>query len=133
MYRMDRPWPGIWESLPDVFAGFRAEPTFDCGNSTFCMWRRNVDSIWQRAEVEYPDGNEDPDGSKDLLWMLDGQPGTYCTWAGEYYEREIPLAAVAAVYAHEPLTEALVGAFGTGASLKRLRADIAEIGYPEQD
>jgi len=131
MFRRGNPWPGIWDSFPSALAGFRAEPAFDTKDSTFCIWRMHSDAAWQRGEIDFPQGHHDPDGSTMLLSMLDGVPQTYCAWASEYYECELPVAALAAVYDHSPLTEALVRALKADASLRSLQPDVAEIGYPD--
>lgn len=130
MFRNAQPWPGIWESLPERLSGFRAEPAFDTANSTFCIWRLSQDRTWRRGDVEYVPGHDDPDGSGALLAILDGQPETYRAWASAYYERELRLDAIAAVYRHTPLTGELVRALDPDATLERLRDDIDEIGYP---
>jgi hypothetical protein len=80
--------------------------------------------------VEFSDG-EDPDGSAQLLQLLDGRPESYRAFAAEYYEVELPLDAVAAVYRHEPLTAALIGRLNGNVTIDELRDDVAEIGYPE--
>lgn len=131
MYRQGSPWPGIWDSLPSAFASFRVEPAFDTENSTFCIWRLQSDSAWQRGQVDFLDGIDDPDGSAELLSILDGFPETYRAWASAYFECELPVEAVAAIYEHTPLTTELVRALNINASLKVLQSDIAEIGYPD--
>ena len=72
-----------------------------------------------------------PDGSADLLSILDGDPNTYVEFAAEYFERTLAPADVAAVYAHQPLTPALVQRINPEIALGSLAGDIAEIGYPE--
>jgi hypothetical protein len=46
------------------------------------------------------------------------------------YERTIDLAAIAQVYAHEPLTHHLVRAINDAVDFADLAEDIEEIGYP---
>ena len=130
MYRQNDPWPGIWESLPKQLVAFRNEPAFDTANSTFCIWRKNRDTHWHRGDIEYAKG-DDPDGSERLLWILDGSPATYHMWAEHYYGREIDLDAVQRIYRHVPLDKALVATLNPDVTLRKLRADIEEIGYPE--
>jgi hypothetical protein len=132
MYRTARPWPGIWDSLPRDFAEFQSETAFDTGNSTFCIWRKHSDRGWRRGEIDFPERHRDPDGSAELLAMLDGEPETYRAWASEYYERELPLDSIAAVYGHAPLSARLVLSLNPDANAELLQADIAEIGYPER-
>jgi hypothetical protein len=134
IFRMDDPWPGIFDALPREFhANFLAEPAFDTANSTFCIWRRAADATWSAGPVKLPPG-DDPDGSAELLSILDGDPARYCAFAAGYYERSkrsIAPADVAAVYAHAPLTEALVRRLNPTVTLASLAGDIEEIGYPE--
>jgi hypothetical protein len=73
---------------------------------------------------------EDTDGSAYLLSPLDGVSATYKAWANEYYERDVPIAAVEAVYQHQLLTDELVFALNPNRSLKLFGPEISEIGYP---
>jgi hypothetical protein len=106
------------------------EPAFDARNCTFCLWRRTGGAGWEHGPVEFPDG-DDADGSALLLGILDGRPESYRAFAADYYEVDLPLAAVAAVYAHEPLTPALIARLNADASIDMLGEDVAEIGYPD--
>jgi hypothetical protein len=130
MYRIDSPWPGIWESLPATLDDFRAEPAFDTANSTYCIWRRRDDDRWHRGEIEFPAAG-DPDGSEDHLAILDGLPATYHAAAEDYFEVTLPLAAVEKVYAHRPLTPELVASLNPDADFAAIEMEAKEIGYPE--
>jgi hypothetical protein len=130
MFRPDDPWPGILNAVPPELAAAVSEPAFDARNCTFCIWRRSDGSSWEIGPVEFSDG-ADPDGSAQLLHLLDGRPESYRAFAAEYYEVELPLDAVAAVYRHEPLTASLLGRLNPNVTLDELGDDIAEIGYPE--
>lgn len=130
MFRPDDPWPGVIDSVPPEFATAVGEPAFDARNCTFCIWRRTGGSSWERGPVQFADG-DDPDGSAQLLHLLDGRPESYRTFAAEYYEVELPLDAVAAVYWHQPLTASLLERLNRAVTLDDLRDDLAEIGYPE--
>lgn len=132
MYRFGNPWPGIFASIPSAFADVVEEPAFDSSNATFFIWRGVDDTSWRAGPVEYPAG-DDPDGSKGLLAILDGKPNTYRDWAEEYYEHEVDLTAVRAVYDHEPLTEELIRTLNPDLALSLLDEDIREIGYPDTD
>jgi hypothetical protein len=130
-FRHNSPWPGIFDSLPREFhASFLKEPAFDSANSTFCIWRRTIDDGWSCGAVHLPPG-EDPDGSAWLLDILAGEPEQYVQFAAEYYERDIDLADVAAVYRHAGLSEALVRRLNAEVGLESLAGDMIEIGYPE--
>ena len=130
MFRPGDPWPGLIDAVPSDLAAAVNEPAFDARNCTFCIWRRVDGARWEHGPVRFPKG-EDPDGSARLLQMLDGRPESYRAFAADYYEVDLPLDAVAAVYRHEPLTPALVARLHAGVTIEMLREDASEIGYPE--
>jgi hypothetical protein len=70
------------------------------------------------------------DGSADLLSILDESPESYRTWALSYYRRDLPAAAIAAIYQHQPLTEHLITTLNPAQRLTLLTRDIAEIRNP---
>jgi hypothetical protein len=123
------PWPGVLDGVPKAFASFLKEPAFSMQDTTFCVWRRYGDRAWSVGAIDFPPG-ADPDGSAWLLAILDGRPQTYRRWAEGYYERDVPLKWVRAVYEHRPLTEALVRGLNPELALAELREDGEEIGYP---
>ena len=122
-------WPGVMDNIPGEFANFLAEPAFSMEDTTFCIWRLRSDPAWQTGKVAFPDG-PDPDGSKELLSILDGKSVSYKTWAEDYYEIPVTLKAVTQIYAHQPLTPKLVRALNEDVSLEQLQDDIKVIGYP---
>ena len=136
-YRDDgskRLWPGVLDSVPDCFSDGLDEPAFSMEDTTFCIWRRYRDRKWHRGDIKFPKGN-DSDGSRELLSPLDGNPRTYLKWAHDYFdladaEHCLYIEHVRHVYAHKPLTAALVEEINPEVTLKALAADIAEIGYP---
>ena len=122
-------WPGVLDEVPSEFREFLTEPAFSMGDTTFCIWRRNEDTSWQVGQIEYPQGN-DPDGSEDLLFILDGQPSTYRKFAEQYYERPIELSAVAYIYQQKPLTSEILKILNAEVSRETLKPDLEQIGYP---
>lgn len=124
-----RLWPGVLDDVPTKFQDFLSEPAFSIPYTTFCIWRKDTDSSWQVGSIDYPEG-DDPDGSEDLLSILDGRPSTYKEFAEEYYEREIALSAVEDVYRHKPLTDEIIQKLNPDVSKGELRSDLEEIGYP---
>ena len=72
----------------------------------------------------------DPDGSEELLSILDGRAESYQKWAAEYFERDVSLVIVREIYRRTPLSEEVVRQLNPVTSLAKLAADIAEIGYP---
>jgi hypothetical protein len=122
-------WPGILDEVPKEFQDFLTEPAFSMSDTTFCIWRRSVDPSWQVGQIEYPDQN-DPDGSEDLVFILDGDPATYREFAEQYYERSIDLSAIADIYQQQPLTAEILNRLNPEVALENLKSDLEEIGYP---
>ncbi len=126
--RPSRVWPGVLDDIPAEFAACLQEPAFSKEAVTFCVWRRYADCAWQHGPVEFPNA-PDPDGSESLLSLLDSRPAAYKAWADDYYERDLSLTAVSEIYAHKPLTKALIEQLNPGVSLNELSAEVEESGY----
>ena len=118
-----------YQGLPPELASCTSEPAFTPENVTFCIWRSFGDSRWAHNPIALPSG-DDPDGSGYLLSPLDGKPETYWQWAEEYYERDVALHAVKAIYERQRLTDELVVTLNQERRLRDLRDDIRTIGYP---
>ncbi len=122
-------WPGVLDGVPPEFENPAREPAFHMEDTTFCIWRLAGDPEWSRGRIEFP-GADDPDGSQWMLSELDGDPATYLAYAKEYFELDLPLRAIARVYAHEPLSQELLNEFPSPRPLETVLADAKEIGYP---
>ncbi len=129
MFRPGEPLEGMFDGLPAALAELRSEPAFDAVNCSFCLWYLDAEGAWRRGALPLPAG-EDPDGSASLLELLDCDPRSYVAFASQYYEVDVPLASVRAIYDHEPLCVSLVCSVNQSVSLGDLEPDLAEIGYP---
>lgn len=120
----------IQKVVPVCFSSFLHEPAFSMTSATFCLWRRYSHTEWN--VVVPPSGRLSPeqDGSAELLGILNQNPETYREWAENYFELKIPLAAVGAIYNHQPLNQELVSMLNPDLSLLSASADADEIGYP---
>lgn len=128
-YARDRSvWPGIYDGVPDSLLAFRNEPAFSPENVTFCLWWDARDPGWCVGVDSFAAG-DDPDGSKWMLAIYDGKPASYVERASDYYEQEIPLRAVKAIYDHEPLTKKLIATLNPDASLDDVLEEIASWPY----
>lgn len=123
-------WPGIFDDVPDEFQSFLSEPAFSIQETTFCIWRKYLDSLWQAGRIDYPD-EDDPDGSEHMLSILDGRPSTYKDFAESYYEKSLNLDAIEHLYRHEALTDKIVAQLNDGITLESLVPDIEQIAYPK--
>jgi hypothetical protein len=122
-------WPGVVDMVPTQFAAQVEEPAFSPEETTFCIWRLTQDTSWRCGRITYPEGR-DPDGSVDLLWMLDGLPRTYADFARNYFEREVGIGDVRSIYGFEPLTEQMVVNLNSDCAWPHADSAAREIGYP---
>ncbi|GII32435.1 hypothetical protein [Planotetraspora mira] len=133
-YGNDGPWPGVLDSVPDVFRPCVEEPAF-CDEGmpvvTACLWREAGEGRWRVGEIEYPDGESDPDGSTHLFALLvDPSPEAFQRFAEDYYEVPVSLDAVRHVYALRPLTQEVVTALNADLKLEDLAEDLVASRYP---
>jgi hypothetical protein len=119
----------LYRGIPSQLASCLREPAFKLDDVTFCIWCSFADSQWVHNAIDLPPG-EAPDGSSYLLSMLDGRPETYWQWAELYYERDVALDAVKAIYAGERLNRDLVIALNSCLDVTEIEEDVREIGYP---
>lgn len=130
-YASDPPriWRGVLDEVPEVFAPFLAEPAFTISDTTFCIWRTRSDASWRRGRIEFPRA-VDPDGSAELLSILDGKPETYQRWAQTYYDCPVNLFAVTHIYNHHTLSNRIIRMLNGSLSREDVEQDQQEIGYP---
>ena len=68
-----RPWPGVLDTVPAAFRACVQEPAFTLDGVVMvsaCLWRQATDDRWQTGAIDFPAGQEDPDGSEGLLELL---------------------------------------------------------------
>ncbi|GAB2958441.1 hypothetical protein GCM10027048_26770 [Hymenobacter coalescens] len=131
-HEVEQPDKGrVIRGLPAAFDEFLfGEPVASLG-TTFCLWYTPAQG-WQTGTIEE---NAD-DGSEELLAVFDARPETYVAWANEYFVEDtgrklLDPAAVAHVYAGQPVTKAVVQGINEELSdWTQLAADLQEIGYP---
>ncbi|BEL07035.1 hypothetical protein Q0Z83_052260 [Actinoplanes sichuanensis] len=113
--------PGLFDDVPAVFAGQVGEPAFS-GGANICLWRETGDEQWHGR------------GLDDVSWvfemLVDGTPEAYREFAEDYYEEDVDLEAVTAVFGLRPLTDELVRRLNPDVTVEYLDDDIAEIDYP---
>ncbi|MFD0468661.1 hypothetical protein ACFQ0B_10345 [Nonomuraea thailandensis] len=134
-YGNDGPWPGVLDSVPEIFRDCVREPAF-CDEDgmpvvTACLWRASDDRHWRVGEIDHPDGVSDPDGAMYLFArLIDPSPEAFQRFAEDFYEVPVDLEAVRHVYALRPLTQAVVTALNADLSMEDLAEDLTAAGYP---
>jgi hypothetical protein len=123
----------VQRRLPAEFGPFLHEPAFSMDAVSYCYWRRSDDLEW--SKVVHPDAGLPhwTDGSADYLSILLAPAECYYDYATDYFECEPPLASIEHIYAHAPLTAALVKSLNPQLSLADAQAAAAAIGYPWVD
>jgi hypothetical protein len=131
----DELWPGLVDTVPEVFSGCVAEPAFSFDGTleaTVCLWRQHDDDRWHAGEPVFPAG-DDPDGADGLFQvLLDGGPAAYQRFAEDYYEVAVDVEAVGEIFALHPLTDDLVRRLNPDRVVADLAEDLAQIGYPSR-
>ena len=116
--------------MPAEFDAFLHEPSFEMESVSYCYWRRSGDHAW--SKVAHPDAGMAHcyDGSEDYLSILLAPADCYYDYATEYFECELPLSSIEHIYAHAPLTAAIVKSLNPQLSLEDAQAAARLIGYP---
>lgn len=122
------PPEGMFDGFPEAITDFLPEPAFSMENTTFCLWCLH-DGEWSMGSARLTE-HADPDGSEFLLELLTADPRDYQNYAKDYFEVDVPLAAIESIYAHRPLTEDLVQSVNAEVRLRDLLDEFAEVGYP---
>ncbi|KQO17851.1 hypothetical protein [Paenibacillus sp. Leaf72] len=99
-------WPGIYDEVPEALLHRIQDVAFTYEDVTFCIWWENGNSAWHISEYEQPGGWED--GADFLLGYLCDSPESYQEWAQGYFEEELDLAAVRAVFEGAEITKELI-------------------------
>jgi hypothetical protein len=121
---------GILDGFPAELRSVIDEPAFrteggPATDLTFCAWHTNGASAWNAGPI--PD-----DGSAaDLLAVvLDEAPTAYCSYAAEYFERDVPPDVVAAAVAGHSFTLEMCRRLNPEVDPQGRLADLASFGYP---
>lgn len=120
----------IQERVPQDFSSFLGEPAFSMAQATFCFWRRGYDSHWSQVNVEDVQWADEDDGSSYLLALLIAPEEAYQEYASDYFEENIPIDAIRAIFAHAPLTASLVASLNPEIEMNEAEEMALEIGYP---
>jgi len=97
-----RVWPGIYDNVPSELFSHLEHEGIAKEDVTFCIWRKNSDSSWQKGKVKMPRGADD--GSAFLIGAIYRTPEEFVQFAKDYYELALPAEVVEQVYEGVPIT-----------------------------
>lgn len=117
-------------TLPPDLADFAREPAFRWDSTGFAYYNLPSKRQWCRAN-DLTDFRALDAGEDDLLRHLYGSPSDYASFAADYYEKSVPVDAVAEIFRHTPITDVLVSSLNSDVTLKDITVELHnEIGYP---
>jgi len=117
----------LTKGLPKQFYDFIYNEPIKTRKSTFCIWRTIADSEWQTGDTV------DPDGSEDILYLLDGDSKKYVEFCEDYYEKEIPLDIVEKIYQGESISLEMIYKLNDeleDEDIEIIKNELEEIKYP---
>lgn len=116
----------IRQALPIALAGVLDEPAFSPDDCTAFAWCVGDDQPWQILG----DWDQLLIDELGLLSASVDVSQQYADWAQDYWELPLPMPGIAAVFAHQGLSQALVQSLNRETSLTDVTADAHAIGYP---
>jgi len=116
--------------VPEDFGALLHEPRFAMDCVSFCYWRRGADLLWNKLAHPDPRMAHRYDGSEDYLSILLAPASCYYEYAVDYFECDPPLASIEHLYAHAPLSTAIVKSLNPQATLSDALLAAERIGYP---
>lgn len=133
-YADDTVWPGVLDSVPEIFRDCVEEPAFmddDMPRVTFCLWREPGDARWHAGRIDFPADHSDPDGSGWMFGLpVDPRPEAFQAFAEDYYERPVDLDAVRHIYEQKPLTQDVVARLNPDVPFPGMTEEAKDVGYP---
>ncbi len=132
-YRNENPseldiWPGIYDQLPGNLRHLIDDPALEPNVVTYCIWWETQSPGWKCGVHDLP-LEHDPDGSQMDLQILNGNPLTYQMYAREYYDQEIPVSFIEAIYRHSPFSKEAVLKMNSKVNFNTLLVNMRSYGY----
>ncbi|MCA9067520.1 MAG: hypothetical protein KDA84_01255 [Planctomycetaceae bacterium] len=119
-------WPGIYEGVPPELLKLLDDKAVEKEHVTFCIWSIGENSPWQMGEMEFPE--DEDDGSSYLLdEAICTSASDYVDYAADYYEKELDLDVVQAIYSGKPVTDELIQQLNPNRKAKAVYAELQPI------
>jgi hypothetical protein len=120
----------LQRSFPGGFGNFSTEPAFRWSETSFAYFHSADATGWTRVN-DVAGYSTDAAGDTQLLAHVVGLPSDYAVFARDYYETEVDEHIVAAVFALQPITNAIVSDLNPSTSLEDISEELyGQIQYP---
>lgn len=121
---------GIYDSVPIELLELLKDESIEVTDVTFCVWISKNESSWKKGDVIVPDDYaEDDDGEGFLLGYIFDDADSWLDWAKDYYEKEIPLECVKAIYEHKDITREIIEKINPKRDIDSVIKELKMIGY----
>lgn len=124
--------PGLTDDLPPSLRQHVDEPAFSLDGTpaiTVCLWRSSSSARWEYGVPVDPHLRGEDGGASWLFAELDGTPATYQAFAAEYYEVDLPIVDVTAVFNRTPIKPRLVHRLNSEADYAAVRDELVALGF----
>ncbi|MFT6501416.1 MAG: hypothetical protein ACJASQ_001528 [Crocinitomicaceae bacterium] len=118
-------WPGIYDGLPSHFEELLDDEAIEKEDVTFCYWREKNNLTWSKGSASFTNGEDD--GSGFLLGTISKTNEQFKNWADDYFEVEMPIEFVTAVYNNEPITEDIIMGINPECDLESVKKELREL------
>jgi hypothetical protein len=117
-------------AIPAALSGFANEPAFRWDQTSFAGYRAPSDDDWFWPKDGTAFANMSG-GEDEFLSLLAGGPEDYMDYAADYFEVDLPLAIVEAIFDLAPITPEMVRLLNPEVSWEEIEEQLhGEIGYP---
>jgi len=125
-YKSESSTDDFYKNVPNEFVEAAKEPAFTTDNVSYCFWCMLEDESWKYSVAPSTiDSN--------VFFMLEdlaGDPKTYVEFCKDYYEENIDLDVVKAIYNHTPITENVARGLNADIDYTVLLKELIKMEYP---
>ena len=118
----------FYKNVPVEFMEATKEPAFTTNNVSYCFWHKLEEESWKYSVA--PSTININTGVFFMLEDLTGDPENYVKFCKDYYEENIDLEIVKAIYNHSPITENVARGLNVDIDYPVLLEELIKMKYP---
>lgn len=119
-------WDGMYEGLPSHLEHLLDDVSVEKEDVTFCIWKENEASNWNKGNVTFKNGEDD--GSGFLLGTIYSNSKEFKEWADDYFELELSETLISDVFNDKPFTDNLILGLNDSCDLNSVKKELRELG-----